>query len=535
MNGVYYTIYNNIRDRDAGVKPVSRPNIPTAEQEYDEIKVPGRDGNLYRKKGTLKDIPIEITYNFLSDDPEDWAEDFRSIKRRFLKESTGMLMFSDDPGYYYKVKKIEIGTNERLAKRIGKFQVTFTCEGYMYLTEGAETRNLSDTLYNAFEECEPVYEIAGDGVCTLTVNGTKVTANIGGKLVIDTGLKLCYTALKETANRRLTGYYEDLYLKEGENTFKPCMIDKIVQRAVLQIIEPILTRRMYMYSCASIKGKGGTYCKRKIERAIARKNRKGKTYKNVKHTKYWEALDIKKCYDNILHCFLKFRLIKMFKDKRLLELLFMCIDIYWVKETAAGKRGIPIGTPFGHWFANIMLTPVDFVIKHIFKIKYYFRYMDDMLLFSSNKKKLRQYVACIRDALSRIGLHIKSKLQVHATNDKGKLGNRPIDFIGYRFYRDCTTLRSSICLRITRRIRKVRKKQILNGHDARSVLSYYGWIKNTDSWGLKVKYFDDTVKSAKEKISNGSGKNQRRRRDRRGSTDRGGYRWETGGACARTA
>ena len=190
MNGVYYTIYNNIRDRDAGVKPVSRPNIPTAEQEYDEIKVPGRDGNLYRKKGTLKDIPIEITYNFLSDDPEDWAEDFRSIKRRFLKESTGMLMFSDDPGYYYKVKKIDIGTNERLAKRIGKFQVTFTCEGYMYLI-----------------------------VCTLTVNGTEVTANIGGKLVIDTGLKLCYTALKETANRRLTGYYEDLYLKEGENTF----------------------------------------------------------------------------------------------------------------------------------------------------------------------------------------------------------------------------------------------------------------------------------------------------------------------------
>ena len=26
----------------------------------------------------------------------------------------------------------------------------------------------------------------------------------------------------------------------------------------------------------------------------------------------------------------------MFKDKRLLELLFMCIDVYWVKETAAG-------------------------------------------------------------------------------------------------------------------------------------------------------------------------------------------------------
>ena len=58
-----------------------------------------------------------------------------------------------------------------------------------------------------------------------------------------------------------------------------------------------------MYSCASIKGKGGRIA-RKIERARARKNRKGKTYKNVKHTKYWKLLDIKKCYDNILHCFL---------------------------------------------------------------------------------------------------------------------------------------------------------------------------------------------------------------------------------------
>ncbi len=38
MNGVYYTIYNNIRDRDAGVKPVSRLISLTAEQEYDEIK-----------------------------------------------------------------------------------------------------------------------------------------------------------------------------------------------------------------------------------------------------------------------------------------------------------------------------------------------------------------------------------------------------------------------------------------------------------------------------------------------------------------
>lgn len=217
---MYFTIYNNIRDRDAGIKPVSRPDIPTAKEEIEEIKIAGRDGNLYRKKGTLEDITIEITYNFLSRNSAHWAEEFRKIKRYFFSESSGKLMFSDDIGYFYKVKKIEIGTNERLAKRIGKFTVIYTCEGYIYLKEGEESRKLNDTLYNAFEISKPIYEIFGDGICKFSVNGTENTLNIGGKLIIDTELQLCYTELKETANRRLQGYYEDMYLREGENTFE---------------------------------------------------------------------------------------------------------------------------------------------------------------------------------------------------------------------------------------------------------------------------------------------------------------------------
>lgn len=118
---------------------------------------------------------------------------------------------------------------------------------------------------------------------------------------------------------------------------------------------------------------------------------------------------------------------------------------------------------------------------------------------------------------------------------KLKAGTYTLRFKAAADLRSISEARVRVSLRITRRIRKVRKKQILNGHDARSIISYYGWIKNTDSYGLKVKYFKDTVKSAKEKISNGSGKNQRRRRDRRGSTDRCGYSRETGGACACTA
>lgn len=57
----------------------------------------------------------------------------------------------------------------------------------------------------------------------------------------------------------------------------------------------------------------------------------------------------------------------------------------------------------------------------------------------------------------------------------------------------------------------------------------------TDSLGMKDGCLANDGKHAMLLLGHGSGKNQRRRRDRRGSTDRGGYRWETGGACARTA
>lgn len=70
-----------------------------------------------------------------------------------------------------------------------------------------------------------------------------------------------------------------------------------------------------------------------------------------------------------------------------------------------------------------------------------------------------------------------------------KMDSRPLDFIGYRFYRGYTTLRKSNFLRIKRRIKKISKKPKLRYHDAAAVISYYGWLKHCDSQKVKEKYF----------------------------------------------
>lgn len=76
---------------------------------------------------------------------------------------------------------------------------------------------MEDIGYHAGEESHPVYKILGEGVCTLTVNGKTMTANVGQNLTIDTDRQLAYRSDGTLNNTAVTGNYEDLVLVEGDN------------------------------------------------------------------------------------------------------------------------------------------------------------------------------------------------------------------------------------------------------------------------------------------------------------------------------
>ena len=109
---------------------------------------------------------------------------------------------------------------ERTATRKGKFEIVFTCESYMYRVDGQDEKEIGEYLYNPYMESQPVYKIYGSGEITLEVNGNQVTAEVTEQLNIDTKLEICYNAANEISNAALTGKYEGLYLKEGDNNFK---------------------------------------------------------------------------------------------------------------------------------------------------------------------------------------------------------------------------------------------------------------------------------------------------------------------------
>ena len=105
-----------------------------------------------------------------------------------------------------------------------------------------------------------------------------------------------------------------------------------------------------------------------------------------------------------------------------------------------------------------------------------------MVLFSRNKKELHKVKIAIDEFLKKEHLIIKENWQLFKTD------SRPLDFLGYRFYRGYTTLRRSNFLRIKRRTKKVFKKEKLSVKDAGAMISYHGWIKHSNSYNYNQKY-----------------------------------------------
>lgn len=234
--------------------------------------------------------------------------------------------------------------------------------------------------------------------------------------------------------------------------------DQIIHWAVIRQIQPIFIRSAYVYSCGSMPGRGIHYGKKAIERWLT---------KDRKNTKYVAKLDIAKFYPSVCHDVVKQRLSTVIKDKDATALLHQIIDSY--------PAGLPIGYLTSQWLANFTLQPIDYTIKQTLKIKYYVRYMDDMILFGPNKKKLHVAVRFVAAELAKVGLTLKRNWQVF------KPDCRPLDFMGFRFYRDKTTLRKSLMLRITRKARKISKKSTVRLIDAAAMLSYFGWIGHTQT------------------------------------------------------
>ena len=259
--------------------------------------------------------------------------------------------------------------------------------------------------------------------------------------------------------------------------------DQIIHWLLIMTIQPVMERGMYRYCCGSIPNRGGIDAKKYVE-----------TAKDDEKMRYCAKLDISKFFNSVKPDILLGMFKRKIKDKKVIDL----ID----KVLKNGGDCLPIGYYTSQWFSNFYLEGLDHYIKEQLHIKYYVRYVDDMVLIDSNKRKLHKAVSLINEYLKTIGLKLKDNWQVW------KLNSRPIDFVGYRFYKDRTILRKRIYFRLCRRIRKVKKSGYITPHQAMSILSLVGWLKHIKAreWYKKNVYPYAPKNKLKNIVSNYSKK-----------------------------
>lgn len=197
-----------------GLRFLEFPVIEYGEKVVENKEVPGRIGSITVCTGRYTDTVITNVMEFVSDTVEQFEDKLHEIKKWIMKSKK--VVYSDKEDRFFIVKKIEFTNTKRKHGIFGNLTVVFTCEPFVYLKCG-ETELLAGKFFNPHSWTQPIYKIIGNGLCTLTVNGKSLTANVSGDITIDTEKMISYRNDGTSQNTAISGDYEDIYLQEGEN------------------------------------------------------------------------------------------------------------------------------------------------------------------------------------------------------------------------------------------------------------------------------------------------------------------------------
>jgi RNA-directed DNA polymerase len=248
----------------------------------------------------------------------------------------------------------------------------------------------------------------------------------------------------------------------------PYYPDRIVHWALIQIIEPILMKHLIETTYAALPGRGTHKALRKMRRYMDDRN----------GTAYCLKIDVSKYFPNIDKEILKNKFRKRIKCPDTLWLIDEIIDSF--------EKGIPIGNYTSQYFGNYYLSDFDHWIKEEKKIKYYLRYMDDMIFFAPTKEELHDLIRDIHNYLGEeLHLSVKPNWQVFPTAVRG------VDFVGYRTFYSYTLLRKSTKKRLKRASKKLLSQKSdgipFTASNISTIASYMGLLKWCNSYRLYLK------------------------------------------------
>ena len=319
-------------------------------------------------------------------------------------------------------------------------------EGKAYLLHTAKDRKMSDLTAPAVDSNRLLEAVAAEpnlAVALLNVARNKGAPGVDGRSVQEVVAE-SHRLLPKLRQELLWGRYRPgdirrVWIPKPGGGCRglgiPNVVDRWVQQAVLQVLEPIFEPTFHPSS-------HGFRPQRGARTAIA----EAKTYVEQGH-QFVVDLDLAKFFDRVPHQRLLGRMSRRVPDLRLLRLVRLMLNAKVVMP--GGKRvctpvGTPQGGPLSPLLSNIVLSELDWELQR--RGHCFVRYADDCNVFVHSQRAGQRVMASIRR-------FIEGRLRLEVNERKSSVA-RPeeIHFLGFRLVQSQTGVEVHLSQRSLQRL-----------------------------------------------------------------------------------
>jgi RNA-directed DNA polymerase len=196
----------------------------------------------------------------------------------------------------------------------------------------------------------------------------------------------------------------------------PTVLDRFIQQAVLQVLQPAVDPTFSEYSYGFRPG-------RSAHDAVCQAQR------YVQEDRHWVVdVDLAQFFDRVNHDILMGLLAKRIADSRMLTLIRRYLEAGVMVTGVVVRRyeGTPQGGPLSPLLANVLLDVVDTELER--RGHAFVRYADDCNVYVESRRAAERVMEGL------VGLYAKLKLQINpAKSAAARVETRA--FLGFRFYR----------------------------------------------------------------------------------------------------
>ena len=287
-------------------------------------------------------------------------------------------------------------------------------------------------------------------------------------------------------------HYSEMWVTDGPKIRKvqsPCVEHRIGCNAIMRIVEDVLYPSVIKTSAASIPGRGMHKLFAKMRRDIEN-DREG--------TAFFYKCDIRKFFESIDQDLMWEFVQDKIKDPVLLPILHNFVTMMEV--------GLSIGLRSSQCYGNIFLSGIDHYFKDFLRVKYYYRYCDDIVILGATKRKLWLLRDIFHEQAALLNLEVKPNECVRPISEG-------IDFLGFVYDGQKALLRKRTKQKAARKLRKIKSRK----RRQEIIGSLKGMAKWCDSkhlyktlTGKNMESFADKVKQMKKDGVEYTGKNGKR-------------------------